>query len=283
MTLLQIECLTKKFGRKTVLDELSFTFKNGVYGLLGPNGAGKTTLIRCITGLYKTAKNSIVFDGTPISTNKNYLDQIGYLPQKFGLFKDLKVKEMMLLLANLKNMPREEAQKSVLSCVDLVNLSDRIDSKVASLSGGMIRRLGIAQALLNDPKIIIFDEPTAGLDPEERLRFKNIIAEIKGNRVIIISTHIVEDVESVCDQVSIMKDKSIAVSGSCKEIQQLAANKVYVIPEAEKYSINGKHIVQKQYETEGVKMLRFISRDPQETKPANPDVEDGYICVLKDI
>ena len=205
--MLTIHNLTKKFGRKLVLDNISFSFDNGVYGLLGPNGAGKTTLMRCLTKLYNTKDGVIFYNDVSITKDKEYLTHIGYLPQKFGLFKDLKVYEMMMLLANLKKVDSKQAKKMIYDSIKVVNLSDRINSRISTLSGGMIRRLGIAQALLDDPKIIIFDEPTAGLDPEERLRFKNIISEIKKDKIIIISTHIVEDVEAVCDKVAIMNCK----------------------------------------------------------------------------
>lgn len=283
--MLEIKDLSKSFGRKKVLEKVSFTFEHGVYGLLGPNGAGKTTLMRCITGLYPIKKGSgeIVFDGVSTAKNSDYLAKVGYLPQKFGLFKDLKVKEMMLLLANLKEIPKKEAERLVEEAVELVNLTDRLGSKVGSLSGGMIRRLGVAQALLGEPSLIIFDEPTAGLDPEERLRFKNIISNLgrKKSATIIISTHIVEDVEAVCDHIAIMKEKTIAVSGSCQEIEEMANGKVFVLPEAEEDKLIGEYTVQKQFERDGVRMLRILSDEKQPFEDAVPNVEDGYICALK--
>ncbi len=281
--MLEIKGLTKRFGKKIVLDNISFNFGREVYGLLAPNGAGKTTLMRCITRLYNIQSEKIFFNNVCIVKNKDYLSHLGYLPQGFGLFKDLTVFEMMLLLANLKDVDSAIAKPMVLSCVERVNLSDRLDSKVGKLSGGMIRRLGIAQALLNDPDIIIFDEPTAGLDPEERLRFKSIVADIKKDKLIIISTHIVEDVEALCDKVAIMSNNKINVCGSCKEIQDIAQNKVYIIPEERLKSIKGNYVLQKKFERDGNKMLRILTNELQEINPATPNVEDGYICTLKNI
>ena len=195
--MLKINGLTKKFKKFKAIDSFSFEFNNGIYGLLGPNGAGKTTLLRCISKLYPVDNGVIFYNGQDINENKDYLECIGYLPQLFGMYKDLSVKEMMLMMANLKNIDLNNSNREIERVIKVVNLEEKMNAKVSSLSGGMIRRLGIAQALLGKPKIIIFDEPTAGLDPEERLRFKNIISEIARNIIVIISTHIVEDIEAI--------------------------------------------------------------------------------------
>ena len=281
--MLKVNNLTKNFGKKVVLDNLTYSFEDGVYGLLGPNGAGKTTLMRCLTRLYNIDNNAITYNGISITKDKDYLTHVGYLPQKFGMFKDLKVFDMMQLFANFKKVDRKKAKKMIADSIEIVNLSDRINSRAGTLSGGMIRRLGIAQAILNNPDIIIFDEPTAGLDPEERLRFKNIISEIKKDKIIIISTHIVEDVEAICDKVAVIRSKNIAVSGSCREIQDIAQNKVFVIAEKDISIVKGKYSVQKQFEQDGKKMLKILTSTPQDLKPAVPNVEDGYICALKNI
>jgi len=280
--LLQINHLSKQFGTKTALNDITFRFDNGVYGLLGANGAGKTTMMRCLTKLYPVPKNTIYYKGNCITTNKNFCDNIGYLPQKFGLFKDLKVYEMMQLMANLKKVNKSVVDQNIRNCIEIVNLTDRIDSKVGSLSGGMLRRLGIAQVLLNNPHIMIFDEPTAGLDPEERLRFKNIITQIKDDKIIIISTHIVEDVEAVCDQVAIMKEGKIIFCGTCQEIENFAKDKVYVLPKNRIYEINGQYTEQKHFERDGVHMVKIVSSDPQNIDSCKPNIEDGYICIIKE-
>lgn len=281
--MLELKSLNKSFGKKQVLEDITFRFDTGVYGLLGPNGAGKTTLIRCITQLYPVKGSPIFCDGVAIEKSKDYLKHIGYLPQKFGMFKELKVDEMMQLMANLKGIGKKEARPIIEEAIERVNLSDRIHSKVGTLSGGMVRRLGVAQALLGNPDLLIFDEPTAGLDPEERLRFKNIISEIKKDKTIIISTHIVEDVEAVCDHVAVMKDKRIAVSGTCREIEKMAAGKVYVMPETESSHTHGQVFIQKHFEQDGVRMIKLLTNHPQPLQNAKPNVEDGYICILKGI
>lgn len=281
--MLELKSLCKNFGKKSVLETVSFVFEHGVYGLLGPNGAGKTTLMRCITQLYPVKEGMILYNGQPVGSSKTYLSKIGYLPQNFGMFRELKVREMMELMANLKEIDGKETRSAIEKAVAYVNLSDRIDSKVGTLSGGMIRRLGVAQALLGDPDILIFDEPTAGLDPEERIRFKNIISEIKGDKTILISTHIVEDVEAVCDHIAIVKDKKIAVSGTCGDIEKMARGKVYILPESELEQARGTYFLQKHFEQEGVKMVKFLSGCEQVFSPAKANVEDGYICVLKNI
>lgn len=282
--MLKVNNLNKKFGKKVVLENFNFEFENGVYGLLGPNGAGKTTFIRSLTQIYPTKSGVITYDGINIDKNADFLSRIGYLPQQFGMFKDLTVKDMMLLLANLKGIKKKDALPMVENAVELVNLSDVMGNKVRTLSGGMVRRLGIAQALLNDPKIIVFDEPTAGLDPEERLRFKNIINDIKGDRIIIISTHIVEDVEAVCDKVAIMPSKNISVCGTCTEIEEIAKDKVYEIPQSELGNIKGNSHIQKHFERDGEKYIKILCSEKQDgLKNCSPNVEDGYICVLQAI
>lgn len=281
--MLTIQNLNKSFGKKRVLENFTYDFKPGVYALLGPNGSGKTTLLRCITKLYNTKKGVILYNNNCISNDSEYLSSIGYLPQKFSLFKDLKVLEIMQLFASLKNIDYKQHREMIENCIHLVNLSDRINERVGTLSGGMIRRLGIAQALLGNPDIIIFDEPTVGLDPEERLRFKNILSQIKKNKTIILSTHIVEDVEATCETILIMKDGKVGASGSCSQIQSFANGKTYLVPEGEKLLIEGNYIIQKREEHCGTIMLKIISNHPQNFETIEPNIEDGYICVLKDM
>lgn len=280
--MLKIENLSKSLGRKKIIKDLSFTFKSGVYGLLGPNGAGKTTLIRCITQLYPLSDiNSIKYNETPIRSLNDYVSHIGYLPQKFGLFRDLTVYDAMEVLAMEKKLPRNTIKDEILRCVESVNLSDRIKSRVKTLSGGMIRRLGIAQAFLGDPDILIFDEPTAGLDPEERLRFKLIISQLDRNKIVLISTHIVSDIETACNNVIVLNNGSIVSSGSCEEICQFAENKVYLVPHDELNRLEGKYFVQSQYQEGSKAMCRIISSDNLNYEKAAPTLEDGYMCLLK--
>ncbi len=195
--------INKNFGRKKVIDNLSISLEPGIYGLLGPNGAGKTTLMRCLCGIYKDKRNKILFEGRDIYADSSYFNTLGYLPQKFGLFKELKVKEGMEYIALMKGIPAGKIEDEIRRCLETVNLEDKFEDNAGSLSGGMTRRAGIAQALLGNPKVIVFDEPTAGLDPEERTRFKNAVFSLAEDKIVIISTHIVDDVAALCKKIII--------------------------------------------------------------------------------
>lgn len=281
--MIEIKSLKMKFKKNTVLKDVNFTFTNGVYGLLGPNGAGKTTLIRTMAGLYQPKGGQILYNGKSINKSKEYISRLGYLPQGFGIFKELKPIEALLLMANLKGIDKKAAEQDAKRVLEIVNLSDASDKKVGAFSGGMLRRLGIAQALLGDPEIIIFDEPTAGLDPEERLRFKNIISRLSRDKTIIISTHIVEDVEAVCDKIIVMNDGDIIKSGSCSEIEQCAAGKVYFVPVGCASELSEKAVIQKYFERDGQQLMRVLSSDVLDYEKSKAAIEDGYICLLKGI
>lgn len=281
--MIEIKSLKMKFKKTEVLKGIDYTFTNGVYGVLGPNGAGKTTLIRSIAGLYTPKSGQILYNGTPINKSKDFLSKLGYLPQGFGIFKELKPVEALLLMANLKGVDKKEAQKDAKRVLEIVNLSDAVDKKVGAFSGGMLRRLGIAQALLGDPEIIIFDEPTAGLDPEERLRFKNIISRLSKEKTVIISTHIVEDIEAVCDKIIVMNDGKIIKSGSCGEIEQCADDKVYYVPVSQASQLPLNAVTQKYFEREGQQLMRVLSAENLDFEKSSANVEDGYICLLKGI
>lgn len=210
--MIKIEKVSKNFRSHKVIKEFSCELDKGCYGLLGPNGAGKTTLLRCILGLYPVSEGTVMMQKE---------DQIGYLPQRFGMFHELKVKEMMHYFAAAKKVPKEKREAEIDRVLADVNLSEKAGEKVGHLSGGMQRRLGIAQAILGDPDILFLDEPTTGLDPEERSHFKEIIQKLsKENKIIVISTHIVEEVEAVCDRVLIMKDgtllENVTVEEACR-------------------------------------------------------------------
>ncbi|MBO1678656.1 ATP-binding cassette domain-containing protein [Bittarella massiliensis (ex Durand et al. 2017)] len=280
--MLEMKAVQKSFKKKMVLKGIDCEIGEGVYGLLGPNGAGKTTLMRCVVGLYSLQGGQILFDGKDVAKNGDLLAHIGYLPQKFGLFKELKVYHMMEYFATLKNIPKEEQRPAIEKSLEIVNLSERMGDRVGALSGGMIRRLGIAQAVLGEPEVILFDEPTAGLDPEERMRFKNIIAAIKKGRTILISTHIVEDVEAVCDHILVMDNGQIIGAGTDSQVRAAAQGKVYLIPEREKLP-DGSYIEKRLEGEEGV-LLRILSPVPLAgAREAAPTVEDGYMSMIKRI
>jgi len=278
--MLQIINAGKKFKKKTALDNININFENGVYGLLGPNGAGKTTLMRCICGLYSLNIGKIVFNDSDIKQNK-MSKNIGYLPQKFGLFKELTIYEMMEYFATLKNITNEDQKKDIESCIERVNLLDRIHDRISTLSGGMIRRIGIAQAILGNPELAIFDEPTAGLDPEERMRFKNIISQIKKDKIIIISTHVVEDVEETCSDIMIMNEGKLVITGNNSFINNLAEGKVFLVDAENEKQLIGDFFIEKRTTYDNKSVLRVLSGEKQNGKNVDPTIEDGYICILK--
>ena len=198
--MIKVDNLSKSFVRKNVLKDVSFRFSDQCYGLLGPNGAGKTTFIRCMLGLYQTKRSKIEFSTEGC---------VGYLPQKFGVFPELCVKDVLMYFALSKGIPKKKCKAEISKVLSLVNLESEYKTRVSRLSGGMLRRVGIAQVLLADPDIMIFDEPTVGLDPEERMRFGKLINDIKPGKTIIVSTHIIEDVEKYCDLIVVMNSGEI--------------------------------------------------------------------------
>lgn len=277
--MLKIEQLSKQFGRKQVLKDITYEFTEGVYGLLGPNGAGKTTLIRCILDLYRYRQGSVTLDTGKGEGKKEAV--IGYVPQKTGVFPGLTVEEQLMYFANIKNMPQKDWEAEITRVLELVHLSEVRKTRGRKLSGGMIRRVGIAQALLNHPALVILDEPTTGLDPEERMRFKNIVRELGKDTIVIMSTHIVEDVEAVCDRILILKEGRLAAEGTQEEISRLAEGRVYEVPEA---GYRNEDYIEKEREAEGVLLYRILTvRKPEGISPQKPNVEDGYLCVLKNI
>ncbi len=263
--------VTKKFRKTVAVDNFSMEWRDGVYGLLGPNGAGKTTLLRCICGLYPLTEGEIRGVG----------DNVGYLPQKFGLFRELTVFQMLTYLSGLKRIPREQQKDEIERCVRLVHMEDFLSTRVAALSGGMVRRIGIAQAMLGDPDILLFDEPTGGLDPEERTRFKNAVASRRHKGVVILSTHIVGDVDALCDEMIIMDHGKLVVSGNPESIAGLASGKVYLVPAEREAELVGSFFVSDKTETAGETHLRVLSPQAQPGESVRPTTEDGYLCSIK--
>ncbi len=270
--MLKLHNCKKIFKKKTALNGFSCEFDQGIYGLLGPNGSGKTTLMRCICGIMDT-------DGGNIESDENI---IGYLPQNFGMFKTLTVYEMMDYFATLKNIPSKTKEEEIKRCLELVNLTEVMNVKTKGLSGGMIRRAGIAQAIMGDPNILIFDEPTTGLDPEERLRFKNLLKKIKKDKTILISTHIVSDVEAICNQLIVINQGKNIYQGSLEEIRSAAKNKVYIVSEKYEDQLEGNYFIKDRISKDNENFLYVLSNSKIKFgEPAEPGVEDGYLCLLK--
>ncbi len=214
-----IDRVSRQYKNKIAVDRISLKLHRGVHGLLGPNGAGKTTLMRMLCGILKPTGGTITFDGIDVS-EESYRAILGYLPQDFGYYPEFSAADFLLYLAALKGIPKDRAKRKTRELLELVSLSDVSRKKIKTFSGGMKQRLGIAQALLNDPKLLILDEPTAGLDPKERVRFRNLIEELGKDNIVLLSTHIVSDIEHIADQVLIMKDGQLIYQGKWEETRE---------------------------------------------------------------
>ena len=211
-----IDRLTKQFQNKIAVDRVSLRLHSGVFGLLGANGAGKTTLMRMLCGILQPTSGTITFDGMDVS-EEDYRAILGYLPQDFGYYPEFTAMDFLLYMAALKGLSKQSAKRRANELLELVGLQDMGRKKIKTFSGGMKQRLGIAQALLNNPKLLILDEPTAGLDPKERVRFRNLIQQLGKDSIVLLSTHIVSDIEHIADEVLMMKDGTLIYNGTWDE------------------------------------------------------------------
>lgn len=283
---LEIRNISKYYKDKKAVDQVSLTLTPGVWGLLGANGAGKTSLMRMIAGIVQPTSGEIFYDGLPITMLKGkYREIFGYLPQEFGFYPEFTVKSYLEYVASLKGLSRVESKRKIAELLERLTLSEVKNKKIVKLSGGMKRRVGIAQALLNDPKVLILDEPTSGLDPGERIRFRNLLSEFANDRIVLISTHIVSDVEYMATQNAIMKDGHIIETGSTEELICLVAGKVWsgVIPVQEIASYeNCMRIVNLRNEDYGMVSVRYLADGPQipDSESVSPKLEDLYLWLF---
>lgn len=225
---LEIRDLSKRYGKKTAVRDVNLTITPGVWGLIGANGAGKTTLMRMLTGILTPSSGRVLCDGIDTSAlGEAYRDALGYLPQSFGFYPEFNVVDYLEYVATLKGLGRRAYCGRIDELLELLNLTEVRKKPIKKLSGGMQRRVGIAQALLNDPDILILDEPTSGLDPGERVRFRNLLSEFAQDRIVLISTHIVSDVEYIAAQNMIMKDGRIVDVGATEQLLEAVAGKAF--------------------------------------------------------
>lgn len=280
--MLLINNVTKKYGSFTALEEITLELDNGVYGLLAPNGAGKTTLLNMIATLSFPTHGEITWNGTDIvALDEKYRDVLGFLPQQFGYYKNYSPKQFLKYMATLKGIEKEKISSLIDTLLEKVSLSDVKDKKMKKFSGGMIQRVGIAQALLNDPKILILDEPTAGLDPKERVRFRNMIRELSGERIVILSTHIVSDIETIADKIIMIRNHRLFCFDSLENICNTLEGKIYELPLG--CASNKEYIFLYERQTTEGTMQRFFSENrPKDAVAVRPNLEDVFLVVYRD-
>lgn len=284
---IQITSLKKVYGKKTALDGITFSVGNGMFGLIGRNGAGKTTLMRILATLSRPSGGQVTFDGIPLEDTKKIRSFIGYLPQEFSLYQDMSILEIMRYLAALSDIPEKTCRERIPRLLQQVNLWDDRTKKAGKLSGGMKRRLGIAQALLDDPQVLIVDEPTAGLDPEERLRFYTLLDEFSGSRTVVVSSHIMSDIEAVCENVAVLDAGRLLFAGTVGELAKKAEGKVFelAIPKKEQDAVKRDcHILSSQSRASDVRIRVLADRIPAGCPVSCvPTAWDGYMELLRQL
>ncbi len=279
---LQLDRLTKQYGQKLAVDRIDLKLKCGVYGLLGANGAGKTTLMRMLCDILTPTSGEIFYNGQNIrETGEEYRDILGYLPQNFGYYPEFTAYKFLLYISSLKGLGKNQAKLRSFELLDMVGLLEEKNRKIRTFSGGMKQRLGIAQAMLNEPELLILDEPTAGLDPKERVRFRNLISSFSKDKIVLLSTHIVSDVEYIADEILVMKDGRIIHRGAPGMITREVKNFVWectveadrAMEYMERYTVANLKNAGEQT------ILRVISdtRPMENAVPAEASLEDLYL------
>lgn len=280
--MLSVEHVTKRYGAFTALEDISLTFSPGVYGLLGPNGAGKTTLMKMLTTLLFPTKGQILWDGEDIlALGAEYRGLLGYLPQQFGYYPNYTPRQFLRYVAALQCIPKREAEERISRLLELVGLEAEGDRKLKKFSGGMIQRVGIASAMLNDPRLLILDEPTAGLDPRERVRFRNLIHSLAEDRIVLLSTHIVSDVETIAGQIVMFRDHRLYCCDTPASICDRFRGKVYQIPAGA--ALGPDQFLLSEGQSEAGPVLRILSETPPVgAVPAAPGLEDAFLAIYRE-
>ena len=283
---LEIKGLTKQYNsQKTGLSDYSITIDKGILGLLGPNGAGKSTLMKIIATISKPTKGTLFLDGKDIVSNPDFIRKIlGYLPQDFGVYPNLNAYEFLTYIAAMKGVGGKGLRQRIDMLLEGVNLTADAKMPIGTYSGGMKQRIGIAQALLNDPKVLIFDEPTVGLDPEERVRFRQLIAELANDCIIILSSHIVSDIETIADEVAIMQSGTLITKGDQQDIIMQANGQIYevLLDNSEVADFKMRYKVIDTGRQNDRMRVRYINKDNNTafgSTPINATLEDAYLLL----
>lgn len=285
---LAIDRLTREFGQKIAVDRVNAALGPGVYGLLGANGAGKTTLMRMACGVLRPTSGEVRYNGTPIARMGDaYRALLGYLPQDFGCYPEFTALDFMEYMAALKGLDRRSARSRSLELLETVGLAGEERRPVRTFSGGMRQRLGIAQAVLNDPEVLVLDEPTAGLDPKERVRFRNLISGFSQDKIVLLSTHIVSDVEYIADDVLVMRGGSLVLSGTPEELVATAEGRVWevTVGAARADALEEVLTVSNVRRMDADRsLIRYVSDRPEipGSESAAPTLEDLYLYVFSE-
>lgn len=283
---IKLEHVSKYYGSKRAIQDVTLTIGNGVTGLLGPNGAGKTTLMRMLATVEVPTKGTIQYNGKDVVKYPNELRcTLGYLPQNFGIYPNLNAVEFLEYIATLKSLSMKSAKKRIMELLDILHLTEACKQPLGGFSGGMKQRIGIAQALLNDPAVLIVDEPTVGLDPEERIQFRNVLSSLSDERIIILSTHIVTDIELIAPQIALLSNGELIAHVEPEKMLREVDGKVWicVVPIAKISELQGKYPISNSIQRNDGVHLRVIS-DKRPSLDANgvaPTLEDAYLYATK--
>ena len=285
---IELQNLTKRFGKKTAVDSVSLTLTPGVWGLIGANGAGKTTLMRMLAGILTPTSGRVLCDGADTRVmGEAWRDMLGYLPQNFGFYPEFTVADYLDYMAALKGLEKQAARRKIEELCEILSLARVYKNKIKKLSGGTQRRVGIAQALLNDPEVLILDEPTSGLDPGERVRFRNLLSEFARDRIVLISTHIVSDIEYIAAENAIMKDGKLIDVGTTEQLLRAVESRVFtaLVPDGLLAQTEREvRVVSLKNEGGGETLVRYVAEGPllRGSEFAEPRLEDLYLWLFKD-
>ena len=279
---LSFEHISKLYGDTAVLQQIDLTLGSGVYGLLGPNGAGKTTLMRIMTDLLAPSTGRVLLDGQDIAVmGAAFRKKLGYLPQDFGVYPNFTAEQFLLYIARLKGLSKFEAKRQTDGLLHMVGLEDKKQKKLKGFSGGQRQRVGIAQALLGDPEILVLDEPTAGLDPEERIRFRGIISDLSQQKLVLLSTHIVSDLEAVANEIILLRKGVVLEMQKPSVLLERLNGQIWIVtvPAAEEAALTKQYVCSNVMHTDGKSVIRLLSESAPrpDAVPSAPNMEDLYL------